>query len=157
MLILPAAAYIKQHPSNQNNRMAFNSVNGPVNSTNKANVLTSFLTSISNSVNVTVDVPMISNTIVYRKIPSGKGLYHIRSSQLIYSANQLTSLCMVRVFEKSYFQRIYYVTDLYNNLPHIVKLKILRSCWNPKVQIGGTYLTQNICGWISRFCSLSCC
>ena len=108
--------------------MAFNSVNGPVNSTNKANVLTSFLTSISNSVNVTVDVPMISNTIVYRKIPSGKGLYHIKSSQLIYSANQLTSLCMVRVFEKSYFQRIYYVTDLYNNLPHIVKLKILRSC-----------------------------
>lgn len=85
--------------------MAFNSVNGPVNSTNKANVLTSFLTSISNSVNVTVDVPMISNTIVYRKIPSGKGLYHIRSSQLIYSANQLTSLCMVRVFEKKLFSK----------------------------------------------------
>ena len=100
MLILPAAAYIKQHPSNQNNRMAFNSVNGPVNSTNKANVLTSFLTS-----NVTVDVPMISNTIVYRKIPSGKGLYHIKSSQLIYSANQLTSLCMVRVFEKKLFSK----------------------------------------------------
>lgn len=107
MLILPAAAYIKQHPPNQNNRMAFNSVNGPVNSTNKANVLTSFLTSLSNSVNVnvTVDVPMISNTIVYRKIPSGKGLYHIKSSQLIYSANQLTSLCMVRVFEKKLFSK----------------------------------------------------
>ena len=41
------------------------------------------------------------------------------------SADQLTGLCMVRVFEKSDFQIIHYVTDFLQFWRHIVKLKTL--------------------------------
>ena len=69
---------------------------------------------------------MNSNTIVWGKVPSGKDLYHIETSQLIYSADQSGGLCMVRVFEKSGFQTIYHVTDFCNILRHIVKSKVIQ-------------------------------
>ena len=56
--------------------------------------------------------------IVCGKISSGKDLYHIETSQLIYSADQSGGLYMVRVFEKSDFQTIYHVTDFCNILWH---------------------------------------
>ena len=43
----------------------------------------------------------------------------------IPSADQLTGLCMVRVFEKSDFQIIHCVTDFLQFWRHIVKLKTL--------------------------------
>ena len=43
LLILPAAVCIMQHPPYQNDCAIFNSVNRPVNSTYKTNVLTKFL------------------------------------------------------------------------------------------------------------------
>ena len=100
-------------------------VNRPVNSTYKANIFNKFLTFLTNfsvNVNVAVDIAMNSNTIVCGKIASGKDLYHIETSQLIYSADQLDGLYMVPVFEKSDFQTIYHVTDFWNILRHIVKL-----------------------------------
>ena len=57
-----------------------------------------------------------SNIIICGKIPSGKDLYQIETSQLIYSADQSGGLYMVRVFEKSDFQTIYHVTDFCNIL-----------------------------------------
>ena len=74
---------------------------------------------------VAVDISMNSNTIVCGKIPCGKDLYHIETSLLIYSADQSDGLCMVRVFEKSDFQTIYDVTDFWNILRYIVKLKVI--------------------------------
>ena len=70
---------------------------------------------------------MNSNTIVCGKVPSGKDLYHIETSQLIYSADQSGGLCMVQVFEKSDFQTIYHVTDFCNILQHIVKSKVIQA------------------------------
>ena len=70
---------------------------------------------------------MNSNTIVWGKIPFGKDLYHIETSQLIYSADQSDGLYMVRVFENSDFQTIYYVTDFCNILRHTVKLKVIQT------------------------------
>ena len=70
---------------------------------------------------------MNSNNRVYGKIPCEKNLYHIEISQLIYSADQSDGLCIVRVFEKSDFQTIYYVTDFSNILRHIVKLKVIET------------------------------
>ena len=84
----------------------FNSVNRPLNSTNKANVFNKFLTFISNfsvNFNVVVDISMNSNTKFCGKIPSPKVLYHIEASQLICSADQSSGLCMVQVFEKKNF------------------------------------------------------
>ena len=54
---------------------------------------------------------MNSNTIICRKVPSGKDLYHVETNQLIYSADQSGGFYMARVFEKSNFQTIYHVTD----------------------------------------------
>ena len=68
---------------------------------------------------------MNSNTIICVKFPSGKDLYHIQTSRLIYSADQSGGLYMVQVFEKSDIQTIYYVTDLCNILRHIVKSKVI--------------------------------
>ena len=70
---------------------------------------------------------MNSDTIACGKVPSAKGLYHIETSQLIYSAGQLGGLCMVQVFEKSDFQTIYHLTDFWNNLRHIVKSKVIQT------------------------------
>ena len=70
---------------------------------------------------------MNKNTIVCGKVPSGKDLYHIETSQLIYSADQSGGLCMVGVFEKSDFSTIYHVTDFCNILQHIVKLKVIQA------------------------------
>ena len=84
----------------------FNSVDRPLNSTNKANVFNKFLTFISNfsvNFNVVVDISMNSNTKFCGKIPSPKVLYHIEASQLICSADQSSGLCMVQVFEKKKF------------------------------------------------------
>ena len=78
--------------------MIFNSVNRPVNSTYKANVFNKFLTFLTNfsvNVNVAVDISMNSNTIVCGKIPSGKDLHHIETSQLIYSGDKSDGLYMV--------------------------------------------------------------
>ena len=99
--------------------MIFNSVNRLINSTYKANVLNKFLIFLINfSVNVyvAIDISTNSSTIVCGKVPSGKDLYHIETSQLIYSADQLGGLCMVLVFEKSDFQIIYNVTYFCNIL-----------------------------------------
>ena len=52
---------------------------------------------------------------------------HIETSQLIYSADQSDRVCMVWVFEKSDFQTMYYVTDFYNILQHMVKLKVIQT------------------------------
>ena len=70
---------------------------------------------------------MNSNTIVCGKIPSGRDLYHIETSQLIYSADQSDSLYIVQVFEASDFQTICHVTDFCNNLRHIVKLAVIQT------------------------------
>ena len=70
---------------------------------------------------------MNSNTIVCGKVPSGKDLYHIETSQLIYSADQSGGLCMVGVFEKSDFSTIYHVADFCNILQHIVKSKVIQA------------------------------
>ena len=89
-----------------NDCVVFNSVNRPVNSTYKANVLNkflTFLTEFSVNVNVAVDISMNSNTIVCRKFPSGKDLYHIETSQLIYSVNRPDGFHMAPVFDKSDF------------------------------------------------------
>ena len=114
----------------KNDCVIFNSVNRPVNSTYKANVFNKFLTFLTNfsvNVNVAVDISMNSSTIVCGKIGSGKDLYHIETSQLIYSADQSDGLYMVRVFEKSDFQTIYHVTDFCNILRQIVKLKVIQT------------------------------
>ena len=119
LLILPAVVCIMREPPYKNDCVIFNSVNRPVNSTYKANVLNKFLiflTNFSVNVYVAIDISMNSNTIVYGKVPSGKDLYHIETSQLIYSADHLGGLCMVRVLEKSDFQTIYLVTDFCNIL-----------------------------------------
>ena len=42
---------------------------------------------INLSVNVTVDILINSNTIVFGQISSGKDLYHIKANQLIYGAD----------------------------------------------------------------------
>ena len=113
-----------QQPPYKNDFVIFNSVNRPVNSTCKANVFNKFLTFLTNfsvNVNVTVDISMNNITIGCGKVPSRKDLYHIETSQVIYSPNQWDGLCMVRVFESD-FQTIYYVTDFCNILRHIVKL-----------------------------------
>ena len=113
LLILPAAVCIMQELPYKNDCVIFNSVNRPVNSTYKANVLNKFLIFLTNFsiVYVAIDISMNSNTIVCGKVPSGKDLYHIETSQLIYSADQLGGSCIVHVFEKSDFQTIYHVTD----------------------------------------------
>ena len=105
------------------------SVSRPVNSTYKDNLFNKFLIFSTNFsvVYVAIDMSMNSNTIVYGKVPSGKDLYHIETSQLIYSANQSDDLCMVQVFEKSDFQTIYHVTDFCNILRHIVKPKFIQT------------------------------
>ena len=84
-----------------------------------------FLTNLS--VSVAADISRNSNTIVCGRIPCGKDSYNIEPSQLICNADQLGGLCMVRVFEKSDFQKIYYVTDFCNILQHIVKLKVIQT------------------------------
>ena len=112
LLILPAAVCIMLEPPYKNNCVIFNSVNRPINSTYEANVLNKFLIFLINfSVNVyiAIDISTNSSTIVCGKVPSGKDLYHIETSQSIYSADQLDGLCMVLVFEKSDFQIIYNV------------------------------------------------
>ena len=119
MLILPGAVCIMREPPYKNDCVIFNSVNRPVNSTYKANVFNKFLIFLTNfSVNVYVatDISMNSNTTACGKSPSGKDLYHIDTSQLIYDADQSGGLCMVPVFEKSDFQTIYHVTDSCNIL-----------------------------------------
>ena len=70
---------------------------------------------------------MNSNTIICGKVPSGKDLYHLETSRLIYSADQSGGLDMVRVFEKSDFQTIYHATDFCNILRHIVKSKVIQT------------------------------
>ena len=73
----------------------------------KTNVFKKFLTCLSSfsvNINVAVDVSMNNNSVVCGKLPCGKGSYHIETSQLIYSADQLTGLCMVRIFEKVIFK-----------------------------------------------------
>ena len=90
-----------REPPYKNDCVIFNSVNRPVNSTYKANVFNKFLiflTNFSVNVYVAIDISMNSNTIVCGKVPSGKDLYHIETSRLIYSADQSGGLCMVRVF-----------------------------------------------------------
>ena len=129
LLILPAAVCIMREPPYKNDCVIFNSVNRPVNSTYKANVFNKFLiflTNFSVNVYVAINILMNSDTIACGKVPSGKGLYHIETSQLIYSAGQLGGLCMVQVFEKSDFQTIYHVTDFCNILRHIVKSKVIQ-------------------------------
>ena len=69
---------------------------------------------------------MNSNTIICGKVPSGKDLYHIQTSRLIYSADQSGGLYMVQLFEKSDFQTIYHVPDFCNILRHIVKTKVIQ-------------------------------
>ena len=133
LLILPAAVCIMREPPYKNDCVIFNSVNRPVNSTYKANVFNKFLiflTNFSVNVYVAIDISMNSNTIVCGKVPSGKDLYHIETSQLIYSADQSGGLCMMRVFEKSGFQTISHVTDFCNILRHIVKSKVIQSVKN---------------------------
>lgn len=99
-----------------------------VNSTYKPKVFNKFLNFLTNlSISVAADISMNSNTIVCGKIPCGKDSYNIEPSQLICSADQLGGLFMVRVFEKSDFQKIYYVTDFCNILQHIVKLKVIQT------------------------------
>ena len=130
LLILPATVYIMRQPPFKNYFVIFHSVNRAVNSTYKANVFKKVLTFLTNfpvNVNVAVDISMNSHTIVCGKIPSGKDLYHIWTSQLIYSADQSDGLYMVRVFEKSDFQTTCYVTDFFNILRHIVKLKVIQA------------------------------
>ena len=110
--------------------MIFNSVNRPVNSTYKADVFNKFLISLTNfSVNVyvAIDISMNSNTIIYGKVPSGNDLYHIETSQLIYSADQSGGLYMMRGFEKSDFQTIYHVTDFCTILRHTVTTKVIQT------------------------------
>ena len=95
--ILPAAVCIMQEPPYKNDCVIFNSVNRSLNSTYKANVFNKFLiflTNFSVIVYVAINILMNSDTIVCGKVPSGKGLYHIETSQLIYSADQLGCLCM---------------------------------------------------------------
>ena len=119
-----------REPPYKNYCVIFNSVNRPVNSTYKANVYNKFLISLTNfSVNVyvAVDISMNSNTIICGKVPSGKDLYHLETSRLIYSADQSGGLDMVRVFEKSDFQTIYHETDFCNILRHIVKSKVIQN------------------------------
>ena len=90
-----------REPPYKNDCVLFNSVNRPVNSTYKANVLNKvliFLTNFSVNVYVAIDILMNSNTIACGQVPSGKDLYHIETSQLIYSLDQSGGLCMVRVF-----------------------------------------------------------
>ena len=99
--ILPAVVCIKRQPPCKNDCVIFKSVNRPVNSTYKANVfnkILTFLTIFSVNVNIAVDTSMNSNTIVCGIILSGKYLYHSEISQMIYSADQLDSLCMVQIF-----------------------------------------------------------
>ena len=119
LLILRAIVCIMGKTPYKNDCVIFNSVNRPVNSTYKANVLNKFLTFLTNfsvNVNVTVDVSRNSKTIVCGKMHSGKDLYYIETSQLTYSADQSNGLCMVRVFKKSDFQTVYYITDFSNIL-----------------------------------------
>ena len=68
-----------REPPYKNDCVIFNSVNRPVNSTYKANVFNKFLISLTNfSVNVyvAIDISINSNTIICRKVTSGKDLYH---------------------------------------------------------------------------------
>ena len=88
LLILPAAVCIMREPPYKNDCVIFNSVNRPVNSTYKANVFNKFLISLTNfSVNVyvAIDISKNSNIIICGKIPSGKDLYQIETSQLMVS------------------------------------------------------------------------
>ena len=110
--------------------MIFNSLNRPVNSTYKANVFKKFLifsTNFSVNVYLAIDISMNTNTTVCGKVPFGKDLYHIETSQLIYSAHRSGGLCMVQVSEKSDFQTIYHVSDFCNILRHIVKTKVIQT------------------------------
>ena len=87
-----------REPPYKNDCVIFNSVNRPVNSTYKANVFNKFLTFLTNfsvNINVAVDISMNSNNIVCGKILSGKNLYHIDTSQLIFSADKSDGLYMV--------------------------------------------------------------
>ena len=80
--------------------MVFNSANRPENSTYKPNVFNRFLTFLTNfsvNVNIAVDVSVNSSTT---EKSTGKDLYHIEISQLIYSVDQSNGLCMMWVFEK---------------------------------------------------------
>ena len=84
-----------------------NSVNRPVNSTYKA-VFKKFLFSLINffvNVHVAINILMNSNTVIYGKVPYGKGLYHIETSRLIYSGDQSGGLYMVRGLEKVIFKQ----------------------------------------------------
>ena len=77
-----------REPPYKNDCVIFNSVNRPVNSTYKANVFNKFLISLTNfSVNVyvAIDISKNSNIIICGKIPSGKDLYQIETSQLMVS------------------------------------------------------------------------
>ena len=119
-----------REPPYKNDCVIFNSVNRPVNSTYKANVLNKFLIYLTNfSVNayVAIGISMNSNTIICGKVPSGKDLYHTETSQLIYNADQSGGLCMVRVFEKGDFQTIYHLADFCKILLHIVKSKVIQT------------------------------
>ena len=130
LLALPAAVCIMRESQYKNDCVVFNSVNRPVNSTYKVNVLNKsliFLTNFPVNVYAAIDISMISNTIVCGKVPSGKHLYQIETSQLTYRADQSSGLCMVRIFEKSDFQTIYHVTDFCNILRHIVKSKVIQT------------------------------
>ena len=140
-----------REPPYKNDCVIFNSVNRPVNSTYKANVFNKFLISLTNfsvKVYVAIDISKNSNTIICGKIPSGKDLYYIETSQLIYSADQLGGLYMVRVFEKSDFQTIYHVTDFCNKLRHIVKSKVIQNLKKllKSESVNRSDLTHYICG-----------
>ena len=91
---------------------------------------------------------MNSNTIICGKVPSGKDLYHIQTSRLIYSADQSGGLYMVQVFEKSDFQTIYHVTDFCNKLRHIVKSKVIQNLKKllKSESVNRSDLTHYICG-----------
>ena len=81
MLVSAAANFILQYPSYQNDCVVFNGVNGPMNSTYKANVSHKLLNFLTNFfVNVVVNTSMNSNTIVCEKILSGKDSFHIDTS-----------------------------------------------------------------------------
>ena len=97
-----------REPPYKNKCVMFNNVNRPVNSPYNANVFNKFLISLTNfsvTVYVAIDISKNSNTIICGKIPSGKDLYYIETSQLMYSADQSGSLCMVWVFEKGVFKQ----------------------------------------------------
>ena len=154
LLILPAAVCTMRQPPCKNDCVIFNSVNGPVNSTYKANVFSKFFTFLINcsvNDNVAVDILMKSNTIVCGKIPSGKDFYHIETSQLICSADQSDGLCMVQVFEKSDIQTTYYINDFCNILRNIVKLKVIQTFKKllRSESVNRSDLINSVCLWLN--------